>query len=407
MLNTTFFSRFAALSKTDAFRRSLGYFVLFLALGLDTGLSGPMLPALAAQTQTRLGNMGWLFLAGSVGYTLGTMGSGRIFDRLRGHPVMGLAQLLVAALLAVFPLVPWLWLLVVIVVVKGVASGIVGTGANTLLFWTHEEGKASPYMNALHFFFGLGAFISPFLVAQVIDIQGGYRWAYWILAFFAGLIGLWVLSLPGSPKPQQHAADTEKQAKTAIPYSLVITAALFLFFYVGAEITFGGWVYTYAVTLSLATAAGAAYLTSGFWLAFTLGRLLSIPAATRFKPAQIIPLALLGCFIFLGMSILLPGSTALIWVVAVGLGFCMAPIWPSGFTLAGQSFHLSASASSIILLGDSFGGMVLPWLVGQVINLSGPQVMVYMVLGSLLFNFIAFTSLLRLRKNHAEPALSQ
>ncbi|RPH60564.1 MAG: MFS transporter [Chloroflexi bacterium] len=390
-------SKFMVLSKTDTFRRTLGYFALFIVLGLDTGLGGPTLPSLAAQTQTRLGDMGWLFLAGSVGYTLGTLVGGRIFDRVRGHPVLGLSQLAVAVLIAFIPSIPWLWLLLALAVVKGFAAGLVNTGANTLLVWTHEE-KASPYMNALHFSFGLGAFLSPFLIAPLLTIEGGYRWAYWALAVIAALVGLRILGMSGSPQPHRHVEGTEKTAPAAIPYPLVITAALFLFFYVGAEITFGGWVYTYAVTLSLATAAGAAYLTSGFWFSFTIGRLISIPAATRFKPVQIIPLALLGCLIILGLGILLPGSTTLIWITSLGLGFFMAPIWPTGFTLAGQSLKLTARASSIILLGDSLGGMVLPWLVGQVINLSGPQVMIYMVFGSLVFNFLAYAGMLRLRK---------
>ena len=150
-----------------------------------------------------------------------------------------------------------------ILVCKGFADGFINTGANTLLVWTHGE-KVGPFMNGLHFFFGLGAFLSPFLVAQVVGTAGGYRWAYWALAAFATLVGLRMLTLSGSPQPT-HARDSEtvRPARGPIPYPLVISAMLFLFFYVGAEITFGGWVYTYAVTLKLASAAGAAYLTSG------------------------------------------------------------------------------------------------------------------------------------------------
>jgi FHS family Na+ dependent glucose MFS transporter 1 len=172
---------------------------------------------------------------------------------------------------------------------------------------------------------------------------------------------------------------------------------LFLFFYVGAEITFGGWVYTYAVTLNLASAAGAAYLTSAFWLAFTIGRLISIPAATRFAPKQVILAALSGCLSILALGIIFSGSSTVLWVMALGLGFCMAPVWPTGFTLAGQSINLTGKITGVILLGDSFGGMVLPTLVGQVIEGSGPRAMVYLVFGSLVLNLLAFTGMLRLR----------
>jgi MFS transporter, FHS family, Na+ dependent glucose transporter 1 len=91
--------------------------------------------------------------------------------------------------------------------------------------------------------------------------------------------------------------------------------------------------------------------------------------------------------------------------MAIGLGFCMAPIWPTGFTLAGQSINLTGRIAGIILLGDSFGGMVLPTLVGKVIEGSGPRSMVYLVFGSLVLNLLAFIGMLRLR--HAEkPSIS-
>jgi FHS family Na+ dependent glucose MFS transporter 1 len=253
-------------------------------------------------------------------------------------------------------------------------------------------------MNGLHFFFGLGAFLSPLLVAQVIGIDSGYRLAYWILSAFTLLVGLRMLTLKGSPQPTHtNTGETVRSARGPIPYPLVISAMLFLFFYVGAEITFGGWVYTYAVTLKLASAAGAAYLTSAFWLAFTVGRLISIPAATRFTPKQVVLAALSGCLAVLVIGMLFSGSSKALWLMAIGLGFCMAPVWPTGFTLAGQSINMTGRVTGVILLGDSFGGMVLPTLVGKVITGSGSRAMLFLVFGSLVLNLLAFTAMLGLR----------
>jgi FHS family Na+ dependent glucose MFS transporter 1 len=380
----------------DAARRTFGYYGLFICLGLNTAVIAPTLPALADQTHTPLGHMGWLFLAGAVGSTLGTSLGGRVFDRVDGHPVLGMAQVAAAALLVLVPMISWFWLLLAVWACKGFADGIVNTGANTLLVWTHGE-KVGPYLNGLHFFFGLGASLAPILVAQVIGVAGGYRWAYWTLAALATLVSLRLLTLSGNPRPAHHR-DSRKSdlVSTRIYYPLVILAALFLFFYVGAEVAFGGWVYTYAVALKLASAAGAAYLTSGFWLSFTLGRLLSIPMATRFTPQQIVLAALFTGLSILALVIVIPGSSIVLWIVALGLGFCMAPIWPMGFTLAGQSLTLTASVSGMILLGDCFGGMLLPWLVGQVIEVTGPRALVYLVFGSLVCNLLAFAAMLRL-----------
>jgi MFS transporter, FHS family, Na+ dependent glucose transporter 1 len=391
------FAKLSTFARNEAIRRTFGYYFLFICLGLDSAILGPTLPALASQTASRLGQMGLVFLVGAIGYTLGTILGGRVFDRLPGHPVLGIAQLCAAVLIFFIPLASSLWILLAILVCKGLAEGFVNTGANALLLWTHGQ-KVAPFMNGLHFFFGLGAFLSPFLVAQVVGVAGGYRFAYWALAAFAALVGLRMLTMAGSPHPSQaHPKDSAQSSHNPVPVALVISAMLFLFFYVGAEITFGGWVYTYAVTLNLASAAGAAYLTSAFWAAFTVGRLLSIPAATRFTPKQVILTALIGCISILILGIIFSSSSASLWLMAIGLGFCMAPIWPTGFTLAGQSIEMTGKVTSVILLGDSFGGMVLPTAVGKVIEGSGPRAMVYLVFSSVVLTLLAFAGMLRLR----------
>ena len=388
-------SSFTNWLKLEPTRWTLMYYLSFICLGLSIGLIGPLLPSLANQTQTIVEDLGIVFTASALGALLGTLLGGRIFDRVRGHRALGIAQLLSAVLIALYPLIPSVWILLVIVVGKGLTDGFINTGANTLLVWTHNE-KSSPYMNALHFFFGLGAFLAPILVAQVIDIPGGYRFAFWALAVLSGLVGLGLLSLKRNPQHAQAASHVEE--KVRIYYPLVVAAMLFLFFYVGAEIAFSGWIYTYALTLNLADVAMAAYLTSAFWLTFTLGRLISIPLATRFKPQQLIAAALAGCLTILGIALIVsPGST-FVWILAAVLGFCMAPIWPSGFTLAGQSLSLTARISGIILLGDSLGFMMLPWLVGQVLKGIGPQALTILVFISLLFNLAAFIAFLRLRR---------
>lgn len=395
------FKQISEFLQREVVRRTFQYYFMFIYLGLSLGISGPTLPALADQTGARLGQMGYLFLLAALGYTFGTLLGGRLLDRVRGHPVIGAGQAIGALLILCIPVIPWFWLLLLVILVKGLAEGLVN-GVNTMLIWTHGD-KAGPYMNALHFFFGLGAFLAPFIVAKLILIPFGYKWAYWAVGLFGLLVGLRTLFMPGSPRPV-HAHVDENGARVRVFYPLVIAAMLYLFFYVGAEITYGGWIYTYATALNIFDAAGAAYLTSGFWFFFTLGRLLSIPVAARFKPRVVIPVALLGCLFSLTLVVTLPGSTTLLWLTTGLLGFFMAPLWPMGFTLAGQSIKLTARISSIILLGDSVGGMFLPWLVGQVVDLSGPRAMVGLVLSSLVLNLLAFGLVIQLSRHKSALA---
>jgi MFS transporter, FHS family, Na+ dependent glucose transporter 1 len=371
-----------------ALQRTASYYLLIIYLGLSTAIIGPTLPALAAQTRTLLGDMGLVFLASSAGFTLGTALTSRVLDRVPGHLVLGLAQLAAALMLVLVPFAPNLPILLAILALSGFAVGFVNATANTLLVWVHRA-RVGPYMNGMHFFFGVGAFAGPFIVAQVVGLAGGYRWVFWAVAVVGIVASLRVLSLRESPRPEHHPTATDDNGwRLEIP--IILSSALFLFFYVGAEVAFGGWVYTYAITLNLAAAAEAAYLTSAFWGAFTIGRLISIPLATRLTAQKTILASLGGCLALLAGAIVLARSNAILWVLAVGLGLFMAPIWPTGYTLAGQSVKFTARASGLILLGDSFGGMVLPWLSGHVIELAGAQAMIYLVSGSLVCTLVMF-----------------
>jgi len=371
-----------------ALQRTASYYLLIIYLGLSTAIIGPTLPALAGQTRTVLGDMGLVFLISSAGFTLATALTSRVLDRVPGHVVLGLAQLAAALMLALVPLAPNLPILLAILALSGCATGFINATANTLLVWVHRGG-VGPYMNGMHFFFGVGAFAGPFIVAQVVGLAGGYRWVFWAVAVVGILSSLRVLSLGESPRAEQHTAEADNGGRR-LELPIILSSALFLFFYVGAEVAFGGWVYTYAITLNLAGAAEAAYLTSAFWGAFTLGRLISIPMASRLTASKTILGSLGLCLALLAAAILLARSSTILWMLAVGLGLFMAPIWPTGYTLAGQSVKFTARASGLILLGDSFGGMVLPWLAGHVIELAGAQAMIYLVCGSLVCTLVMF-----------------
>jgi FHS family Na+ dependent glucose MFS transporter 1 len=306
--------------------------------------------------------------------------------------------LISAAMLAVTPLAGSLPVLLLILFIGGLPTGIINTGGNTLLMWTHGR-KAGPYINGLHFSFGLGAFLAPTVFALVINLGGTYQHAYWALAALAGPIGLFMLFLPGSPEhPDGRQDEARPQESLLNVMPTVIVAMLFLFFYVGSELTFGNWLYTYALTLNLADATRAAYLTSAFWLSFTIGRALSIPAAARLKPAPILTVAFLGGLGALALVILFPKSINILWLGTLAVGFFMAPIWATGFNLAGQSIKLTATISSIIIVGDSLGAVILPWVTGQTIERFGAQTMPRLVFASLTVNALIFVIMLLQRR---------
>ena len=204
-----------------------------------------------------------------------------------------------------------------------------------------------------------------------------------------------MLLLSHSPKAgeeEEREVNGKGYLRTVLP--MVVIAMLFLFFYVGSELTYGNWIYTYALEMNLADVTQAAYLTSGFWLSFTIGRAFSIYAAARFKAEQVLSVAFLGGLSALALALVAPESINMLWAATITVGFFMAPVWATGYNLTGQSIKLNATISGIIILGDSFGGVVLPSVTGAAIEHLGAESMPWIVFSAYAINGLIFLAML-------------
>jgi fucose permease len=362
--------------------RTVGYYAAFIVLGLGSAALGPTLPDLAARTGSQLGQISFLFTTHSLGYMIGSFQGGRIYDRLSGHQVMVLGLLLITAALFATPLIPLLWLLTVVIGLLGLAQGLVDVGGNTLLVWTYRD-RVGPFMNGLHFFYGLGAFISPMIIAWMVSTSGDITWAYWTLAILSLPAAVWLFRLSSPSAP----ASSEGESSTVVNPWLVPLIALFLALYVGAEIGFAGWIYTYTVELGLGDATAAAYLTSGFWGAFTAGRLLAIPVAARLRPRSVLLLNFAGALASLAVLLLWPASTLAAWAGTLGMGLSIASIFPTMISMAERRLAITGQVTGWFFVGASIGGMSLPWLIGQLFESIGPRVTMSVILIDLLVAF--------------------
>jgi len=386
---TTSSTEFAPPASAKKIPTTIGYYVAFVALGMTSASLGPTLPGLAEHTQTHLSEISYLFTARSLGYLLGSFQGGRLYDRVAGHPVMAALLLIMAVMMALVPSTSLLWLLAAVLLILGMAEGAVDVGGNTLLVWVHRH-KVGPFMNGLHFFFGAGAFLSPIIIAQVVLLSGDITWAYRVLAVLILPVVVWLLRLP-SPKAQVVSKDDPAGQVNRL---LVVLIALFFFLYVGAEIGFGGWIFTYAVALDLGGEATAAYLNSAFWGALTLGRLLGIPISARFRPRSILLGDLVGCLASMGVILLWPNSLTAIWMGALGVGLSMASLFPTTLSLAERRMTITGQVTGWFLVGASAGGMFLPWLIGQLFESIGPRVTMSAIIVDLVVAVAVFAALI-------------
>ena len=360
------------------------YYASLLLLGLATAAEGPSLPTLATHTSSTLDRIGLIFVADSLGYLVGSLAGGRLYDRLQGHRVMAAMLLLMLGAAVAFPMATTLWLLLVLGVLLGLGKGAVDVGCNTLLQWVHGN-RVGPFMNGLHFAYGLGALLAPLLLARVISVTHEIYWVFWIIAILIVPMAAWLWVLPA---PAVHSGNTT-YATGSTPIIPVIVLMLAFLLYVGAELGFSNWIYTYAIQLKLADTITAAYLTSAYWALFTAGRLLGIWVSTRLRSRTILYIDFAGCLLSLVLIVLARNSSLWLWIGSMGLGLSTASIFPTLLNLAGERLRVTGTITGLFLLGAGVGSMLLPWLIGNAFTSSGPHTMITILLVDMALGLVA------------------
>ena len=250
--------------------KTILYFLAFISLGLISGSLGPTIPALAAQTNSAMHEISSLFLVRSLGTMFGALLVGRLYDRVAGHPLLGASLLASAGAMALMPSMPRLGLLLLLSLFLGLASGSINVGGNAMIVQVHGE-RARPHMSALHFAFGLGGFLAPILYTQFLRAEDPMRTTYWTLA---------ALSLPSillifATRSPHHHLRAQAAATAPLPAASLALFMLFFFLEVGAEASVMGWYFSYAAARGVSEHT-AGLMNSGFWAAFTFGRLATI-----------------------------------------------------------------------------------------------------------------------------------
>jgi len=365
------------------------YYAAFLVLGLASGSLGPTLPRLAEQTRTQLGAVGVLFTARSLGYLVGSFQGGRLYDRVAGNRLMAVLLTCLALAMALVPAARVLWLLILLVLVLGMSEGAIDVGGNTLLVWVHGA-KVGPFMNGLHFAWGVGAFLSPIIVARVISWGGGIAWTYWLLALSVSPVVVWTLRLPSPVPAKKYIPESARNTNR----KLVVLIAALWFLYIGTEVTFGGWVYSYAVTLGIGDQTRAAYIASAFWGALTFGRLLAVPVAARLRPGTIL-IVDFGAALASGIVLAFLGTQPVpLWIGTIGLGLALASIIPTTISFAESRLTVTGRVTSWLFVGGSLGGMTVPWLVGRFFESVGPRFTMFAIVADLSLALVLMVGLL-------------
>ena len=341
---------------SGAASQPLGSFIPFLreTYGLSYDLSGILLSCQS------VGNLIAVLLSGFLPLWLG-----RRRSILATSIWMVVAYLIFASGLGAAPL------LVAAFFMTGIARGGNSNFSNTMISTLPGERAAQGY-NLLHGCFAVGALLSPLLLVFFAGQWPGFGWRV-----MAGLLCLLCLSqvavyikmpLPAEP-PKKGVRSADRSFLKVKQFWL---GSAMLLFYISAEYAIVGWLVTYFQDTGILDANWSQMMNSLLWLVIFIGRMVGAAITSRVSRSKLL---LLDGFGFFACFLLMFFSRTPVPIVLglVGVGLFMATIYPTAFAFGSDCIRGNDLGCSIMIFTGSVGGVITPFLVGQVAERAGIQ----------------------------------
>ena len=347
-------------------RTRAGALLSVFCVGLYAGGMGPALPFFARDSGVSLDTAGLVVTAIFVG-SIAT--SFAVATRLHGRDPRLLALaglgLIAAGNVGIGLSGGWTAVLVSAAVI-GTGDGLAVSAGHTIA--ARAYGNVAHGVSRLNQSFALGAMIGPLWAGLLLQATGERSFVFGGVAAVA-VLGAAVLVSAGRIEAESGAHS--EPVRMPVPFPIVAILGTLLFLYVGAEVGLGSWLSAYAEQAAGASVMGGAAITSGYWAALFLGRVVSGWRFNRgLHPRTALAAGLAGGLAG-SLVIALAGDTiALAAAAAFFTGFCFGPIWPATLALTSKGGHAAAPAA-MVTIGNA-GGIFLPWLQGRVLVASGP-----------------------------------
>jgi len=353
-------------------------YLAFIGLGLPDSLLGSGWPVMHAALDVPISYAGIISVVISVGTIISSLQSDRLTKRF-GAGLVTTTSLLISALsLFGFSISHSFYLLMVLALPYGLSAGAIDAALNNYVAVHYN----SRHMNWLHCFWGLGAVISPFIMAYALTTPTSWSGGYRIVSVF--LLGISVvllatLRLWHNESLTSNGNSTVARAPLTLPQIFAIPRVkpllLGFFGYCALEGTAILWAATYLNQNRGITPVVAARYASTYLLGITVGRFLSGFVADRFGDRHMIRIGLVLTFIGV-LAIWLPipnTSVALVGLVLTGLG--SAPIYPAIIHSTPANFGAENSQAIIgVQMAAAYTGyVIMPPLFGSLTNVFGVQ----------------------------------
>ena len=346
-------------------------YLSFISLGLPDSLLGSAWPVMRVQLAAPLSFAGVISMIIAAGTIVSSLLSERLTRRLGTGLVTAGSVALTAAALFGFSVSPSLAALCLWAVPYGLGAGAIDAALNNYVALHYS----SRHMSWLHCFWGVGASISPYIMAAALSRTGQWQLGYRAVSLIQIVLTvLLFLSLPLWRKTAagEPAGDNAPLLglRGAVRIPGVPNILLAFFAYCGAETTAGLWASSYLAGVRGVAPETAAGFASLFYLGITFDRFLNGFVADRLGDRRMIRIGALvmGAGTLLILLPLPSPLPALAGLLIFGLG--CAPVYPSIIHATPLNFGAEKSQAIIgVQMASAYVGTTfMPPLFGLLAN---------------------------------------
>jgi len=359
-----------------------GNYFGFVVMGMIVVSFGSIMPYIRTEFKLSFENGGLILAFFSGSYLINGILGGWLVDKVGKKVILVIGNGLYVTGSTLLFFASQVWIIYVSVVILGIGWGFCNTTINILVNdSSHGDAKA---MSLLHMSFGIGAFFVPLIFSVFLKVGLDWKALMLFLALLAFIA--FVLSLFMKIEFVIDEKDVHSNKRFPNPKPLLIYIAI-LFFYVGSESAFSGWIVSYLITGLEKGPVFAQNMLSILWLTIIIGRYSIGQIGTRINKAQFVMfasgIALLSMLLFI-----MTKNEWVIFLSVMSIGLSFSGIYPLTMAHANSIIRGSGMATALVISGGGLGSTIVPYLSGRIADGFGTVAIIGTILVTLTFMFV-------------------
>jgi fucose permease len=351
-------------------------------------IAGAVLPEIVTMYSLRPSTTGMVIALPALGFTAAGLAGGYLSSRVGLRWMLVVSAIGLAFGLGLASIAPSVPIFGTALLSIGLAGGIFEVGSNGLIAGLYPQAAARE-LNRLHIAFGIGAFLSPLVVAGLLTEGVPWRVNYGLSALMVLLLAIILVSQLKTSKLRVASVSIPKLL-SLVRRPTIIIAWLGAFLFVASELGFSNWAATYLRVEAGFTPQMASYGLSVFWLSILVGRYINTFLPTGLVEKKVISLQA-ACGAASLAAVLLAQSASIILIGIVLVGLFMAGILP--WVLAYANRHnpgQSGLISGFIQIGVGIGMLLGPGMIGLIYDATSLMEAMYVTVILLILLAIVF-----------------